>query len=144
MFHLDIKAGLGIMSKWYPGKFLKQFLGSPTPQKLRWVKDDANIYWTATRDYFHSLHYDEEDKVYVWYIYDWEEVKKSPLFPPIYFYDVIETTDLEEAKKYVEENMFGELIPAYPERIDELVKLRNMQYKMLKKMAEAHRERVFD
>ncbi|RLI46695.1 hypothetical protein DRO69_02600, partial [Candidatus Bathyarchaeota archaeon] len=99
------------------------------PLKLRWVEDDAGIYWTATKDFLHALYYDEEDKVYVWYIFDWadwEDVKRGRLFVPIYSYKVIETTDLEEAKRWVEENMIGRLIPAYPERVDELVMLRNM------------------
>ena len=74
------------------------------PLKLRWVEDDAGIYWTATKDFLHALYYDEEDKVYVWYIFDWadwEDVKRGRLFVPIYSYKVIETTDLEEAKDKV-------------------------------------------
>jgi len=105
-------------------------------QKLKWVKDSVGIYWTSTRDFIHSLHYDEEDKNYVWYRYDledFEELKREVLFPPIYSYDVVEAKNIREAQKYVEEQMSGYIEPAHPELVEELVKAREKAYKELKK-----------
>jgi hypothetical protein len=115
--------------------------GSVHGSRLRWVRDSADIWWTATKDYIHSLYYDEEDKVYVWYahdIKDFEELKREVLYPPIEYENVFEAKDIEEAKKYVEERLaefYEPQPPAHAEKVDELVKVREKAYKQLKKLA---------
>ena len=114
--------------------------GEPIP-RLRWVRDLADIWWTATKDYIHSLYYDEEDKVYVWYLHrleDFDKLKKEILYPPIENYYTFEARNIEEAKRRVEKELAGFLKPqppAHPEMVDELVKEREKAYKQLKRIA---------
>jgi hypothetical protein len=108
----------------------------PSWQRFRWVKDLGDIWWTATNGYIHSLHYEEDDNIYVWYVHDlkdFEELKKEILYPPIEYEFEFEAKDIEEAKKYVESKVSG--APAHPEKVDELVRERNKGYKRLKRWA---------
>jgi hypothetical protein len=109
---------------------------SESQQKFRWIKDLGDIWWAATNGYIHSLHYDEEDKIYVWYVHDlkdFEELKRELFYPPIEYEVEFEAKDIEEAKKYVESKVLG--APAHLEKVDELVRERNKGYKRLKRWA---------
>jgi uncharacterized protein YeaO (DUF488 family) len=122
--------------------------GSVHGSRLKWVRDSAGIWWTATTDYIHSLYYDEEDKVYVWYVHsikDFEELKREILYPPAEYEEVFEARDIEEAKKYVEEKLAGYYkpqLPAHAEKVDELVRARESGYRRLKRLARAWEKTV--
>jgi len=122
--------------------------GSVHGSRLKWVRDSAGIWWTATTDYIHSLYYDEEDKVYVWYVHsikDFEELKREILYPPAEYEEVFEARDIEDAKKHVEEKLAGYYkpqLPAHAEKVDELVRARESGYRRLKRLARAWEKTV--
>ena len=111
---------------------------SPVESHLKWVKDSAGIYWSSSKSLIHSLYYDEEDDVYVWYahrIEDFEELKREIFFPPIYSCDVLDAKNIDEAKRMVEESLREEeLVTQHQDLVDEIVKAHEMAYKRLRKI----------
>lgn len=98
--------------------------------KLKWKKEPlVDIYWSSSKNYLHSLYYDEDYGDYTWYTHrleDIEELKKELLYPPIVTSRIIEAESLRDAMRLIEEEYLyqEELEEQHPELVDELLKGR--------------------